>query len=101
MSKEELIARILARRGQGEAMCTCVPLQPAARPGGADAGAQARPEGTPEHGRSGPSGAARAELELRSDGMIALLGSRRNPGPWVPAGARYDGGAGKGSGLPP
>jgi len=61
MSKEELIARILARRGQGEAMCTCVFPQPAARPGEADAAARASPGNAAEHGRTGSSGAARAE----------------------------------------
>jgi hypothetical protein len=61
MSKQEMIAQILARRGEGEAKCYGGPLQPAARPGGAHAAARARPESAAEHGRIDSSGAARSE----------------------------------------
>jgi len=71
MSKQEMIAQILARRGEsGGIMCVCeysptvtvsLPLQPAARPGGGDAGARAKPESAAEHARIGSSGAARAD----------------------------------------
>ena len=71
MSKQEMIAQILARRGEGGGIC-CVceyspsvtvsqPPQPPARRGRADAAALAKPESAAEHARIGSSGVARAD----------------------------------------
>ena len=62
MSKDELLAKILARRGDGGAMCTCVPLNnPQKGRGKVDAAAARRAESAAAAARIGSTGTASAD----------------------------------------